>query len=506
MAVSGVIGALLNATLLCGFSFADSIGFPDWRTPETKSIFAQKPSATDTAPKETGQWFVSLDASDIYHRDTLISLDVRLHPLLSFVMWPIEWTAAKGGDILFQPLRDPVFYAERTDVIGRGAQVVRLDSVGNVMAYPTMVIDGGPGSQLGASLIAKDILGSGWNSRVSGGMMVNRDWAASTSWLSPLFTDAKLRWRGGYYTSKSSQVGVLVPDRFPMGTTNSPLVTAEQTKTFSTGLSIPLPWVGGIEPRWTGTIREVSEPANNVSAKSDLLKDSWFSNSDRGLRGQELYQSYGILWGMGHRDFEGTPSEGGDQSVAFERVSSHGGGDTWTLTMGGSRFFLLGDEKYVYRKGDVVPYLHMTPKTIIGMLDPQTLRKRLTQRRILAFNVRAVRMWEVDPVTDPASYSQYPSLGGAVPARAYSGGRLMGRSVIGGTAEYRWPIWRYIDGTMFTELAWAAPEWWTIESDRLAPGIGLGIRVRTRNDFFFRLQVATGREGTRFIATTSPEF
>lgn len=496
---------VLGVVAVCACAAA-SQDFPDWRSPATIEATTWRTSAPDTADHLEGSWYVVVDVPDLLRKDTgLVWLNVRMHPVLSWVMQPVEWGASALGDFVFEPLRAPVLYVERSDVIDRAVALLRIDSAGEVMAYPTLVMDGAADSRLGATISSSNLLGTGWYGRLAGSLMVNRDWYSGANLTSPSWSDLGLRVTSRVAASYSQEMAIWVPSQYSLGGQSTPITVALRRQLASLGIAIPMGDLGGLEPSWAGTLRQVYSPVRRTGFEETWRDLPWFEEGDRGVRGTEFVQEFALNWHRGDRDHEGVPSEGGSRSVNIDRSFSRGGGDAFTLAMEATQFYLLGDEKYVYRREDVLPYIDFSPRVIVDMLDLGTLRRRLTQRRILAFKVRAERMWEVDPAR-PVSFFQFPTMGGEAPGRAYGGGRLMGRSVIGGTAEYRWPIWKYVDGSMFAELAWAAPEWWQPGLADVAPGVGLGVRVRTLDQFFFRLQGAYGRAGLRAMATVSPEF
>ncbi|MCB9496550.1 MAG: hypothetical protein H6686_06660 [Fibrobacteria bacterium] len=479
--------------------------FPDWMDSSSRAAMEWKAAVPDTFPREAGTWYVVVDSpEDPLGRDSLVSLSVRPHPLLSAVFWPIDKVVNPTARVVLTPLKVPVLYGERIEVVDRGVLLARLDSSTQTMIYPTMVMDGGTGSRLGGTVLSNDLFHSSWYGRASGAFTIARDWYLGVNALSPPFGMGN-RLRARVAAAKFGETSIRIPGWYPMGSTKSVLTVREERVSASSGVSIPLGRLGGIEPNWTGTWRRAAAPERGGGNRMDLSEIPWFSRGNRGIRGEEWSQQIQLVWYKGNRDFEGIPTDGGHQSVAVQRVSSHGGGDAFTLSVEGSRFFLLGDEKYVYRKEDLEPYLDISPETIVRLLDPSTLRRRLTQRRVLASMARVSRMWELDP-SDPVTYYQFPTMGGSAPARAYGGGRLMGKFVAGGALEYRWPIWRYIDGAVFGEMAWVGDDLLDFDFDRLAPGTGGGIRVRTKTMFLFRVFAAYGREGGRFVATVSQEF
>jgi hypothetical protein len=53
-----------------------------------------------------------------------------------------------------------------------------------------------------------------------------------------------------------------------------------------------------------------------------------------------------------------------------------------------------------------------------------------------------------DPMTGVIPFTEEVVWGGAEPLSGFLPGRLHGRSAVGGTLAYSWPIWIWLDGTM----------------------------------------------------------
>lgn len=482
--------------------FPGAQGFPDWRSSETRRTLAWREPSRDT-----------IDASLLMAQmrtpryDSLVWMNMNLHPVLSAVMWPIEKVVTPMGRVLFLPLEEPALYADREEITDRGVRLVQLDSSGATMLYPTMVMDGGPGSRLGGTFINRTLLGEGSYTRLAGAYTISQDWygslAFSTPGMGPRGIHPNLRFSAGH----GGGLSVWVPGDARIGSGRTAGTVREDRQNAEAGVSGSLGRFGGAEVLLRFGRKNVGDPVQKASMFDSIPDLPWFEHGDRGIAGgEETWLSPGFVWGMGNVNLEGTPSEGGKQSVALFRTFDRGGGDAVLFNFDMTRYFLIGEERYAYRKGDLDPYLKLSPATVLSLLDPSTLRKRLTQRRILALQISARRMWEIEPTRDPVSYFHFPAYGGDAPARAYSGRRLMDHAVMGGSLEYRWPIWRYIDGAIFTELAWAGSDWWRVNNTGFAPGWGLGLRVRTPNQFLFRGQLAYGLEGPAALVTVSPEF
>lgn len=489
--------------LVVGSSLAQDFAqdFPDWRTQETIRRTAWRTPSVDTS-------FLPHDSTSRSSRfDSLVWLNVRVHPFLSALLWPLEKVVNPLGRYMIIPLEEPALYAEREDVTDRGVKLVQLDTSGKILLYPTMVMDGGPGSRLGGTYINRYLLGDRSYARFGGALMINQDWygsmTLSTPAQGPWDLHPNLRLSGG----RSSNSSVWIPGEIPIGSGKAPPTIGESRQSAEAGLSFTLGPLGGGEILLRAARRDVGEPTQKADMLDSIPDIPWFAHGDRGMAGgEERWLLTGFVWGRGNINLEGTPSEGGREGIALFRTFGQGGGDAVLFNFDMIRYFLIGDERYAYRKGDLDPYLKLSPATILSLLDPTTLRQRLTQRRILALQLTARRMWEIEPTRDPVSYFHFPGYGGDAPARAYSGGRLMDHAVVGGSLEYRWPIWRYLDGSAFAELAWAGGNWWEVNNTGFAPGWGFGLRVRTPRQFLFRGQIAYGLEGMRALVTASPEF
>ncbi len=92
------------------------------------------------------------------------------------------------------------------------------------------------------------------------------------------------------------------------------------------------------------------------------------------------------------------------------------------------------------------------------------------------------------------------------PARGFAAGRFhdTGRAVF--NVEYRYPIWRFLDGDFFfdTGRVFHGPADFSFKHFRYSGGAGL--RMRTSNYFLFRAELAYGGEGMRFLFKTSQAF
>ncbi|MCB9737383.1 MAG: BamA/TamA family outer membrane protein [Deltaproteobacteria bacterium] len=98
-------------------------------------------------------------------------------------------------------------------------------------------------------------------------------------------------------------------------------------------------------------------------------------------------------------------------------------------------------------------------------------------------------------VSGTIPFSELVFLGGSEPLRGFSSDRLRGDSAIALTLDYRWPIWVFLDGTLFVEVGSVFGEHLEdFDTDALRLSFGMGIRPTSREDHPFELLVAAGSE------------
>jgi hypothetical protein len=500
--------------LILGITATDpDSAFPDWHIRPAVEAVPKPPVWQMPNSTGDGEWIVVTEHLAL-RRDSLMSVDVVPHPFLTMLLWPIDHAVRPSVGLVIKPMRAAIRYVEATDLVDRGQNFVHPTGRESLMLYPTAVLDGTIGSRWGATFVDRDFFCPGWRLQAGGALTVAADGNFSASTQTPSFGPFAQRIRLGGSYALNREVALHIPDYAPVWDTKVAGATSERRIIGETSISTP----GPIKGSWwdvAGQLayRSTSAPRRFDAEFGDLSGIAWFANGDRivpngdrGIQGVELDRTVTLTMEWADQENRGAPTFGGRITSKMWYTFADGGGDVAGFDVNATRYFLLGSERYVYKKGDLEPYLDLDPLRIIKMLDPSTLRQRLTQRKILVFYARLARIWETEGEHHPASYFLFPGLGGDAPARGYPGRYLVGKALIGGAVEYRWPIWKYIDGSSFAELAWAAPDWWEATPKRLAPSIGGGMRVRTQSMFLFRIQAAFGLASPQLIATTDAEF
>ena len=93
----------------------------------------------------------------------------------------------------------------------------------------------------------------------------------------------------------------------------------------------------------------------------------------------------------------------------------------------------------------------------------------------------------------PIPFSELIVLGGPEDLRGFQRGRFRNSSSMLATVEYRWPVWMWMDGSLFFDYGGVfAPGFRDFAVGDLRPDIGIGFRVHTSSKYVMRIQAAYG--------------
>jgi outer membrane protein assembly factor BamA len=98
-----------------------------------------------------------------------------------------------------------------------------------------------------------------------------------------------------------------------------------------------------------------------------------------------------------------------------------------------------------------------------------------------------------------------PTLGGSNTLRGFSDYRFRDRDLLLFNAEYRWPLFRALDGALFYDVGTVAPSAQALSMRHAHADYGMGVRLHTTTRTLVRVDVARSAEGIRALFTfTAP--
>jgi hypothetical protein len=115
-------------------------------------------------------------------------------------------------------------------------------------------------------------------------------------------------------------------------------------------------------------------------------------------------------------------------------------------------------------------------------------------------------VWASTTMTDTGREVPFflmPDVGGH-DLRGFKDYRFRDRHSIAWTAEYRWYAQEFLDAAIFYDAGKTVPTRSSLDFNGLHSSIGAGVRLHTSTSTLVRLEVAHGREGTRFLIGFSP--
>lgn len=145
---------------------------------------------------------------------------------------------------------------------------------------------------------------------------------------------------------------------------------------------------------------------------------------------------------------------------------------------------------------DTSQYVHASG-ALSGVLD-------LWQRS----RVLVVKVWAqlVEPIGNSiVPFSEMVVVGGPDDFRGFRPGRFRNFSSLLFQAEYRWPIWMWMDASLFAEYGGVFGRGFEgFSIDRMRPDAGAGVRLRSSDSFYLRAQFAYGwGDGWQFFVSVN---
>ncbi len=417
-------------------------------------------------------------------------------------------------NVAVYPISAPVQYAINNGLLEKSVDLVTFGEQKKIIVYPTMNLKPGSQTQLGMTyrhrsmIFERDYLVLQGSYYANGDVYLSDRYTKQEPFGLPLFVGFR------YKLDWDSDDVFIIP-----GSKNA-FVQPDSIMSFQWRIGAPLTSSKklNVELSTTQLFIDASIPDN---AKDSVLNDDIFPIADRGLYQSSRQYSVALSLVYDDLNFPYAPSKGdrviisGEYNFApeysgFEGVEkSKKNHDYIANTLIWQHYFYLGNAKqYILSAREARQsrkfYTDFSWDEALRVWRPENIRETLFERRVLALQFRMENMWEMDKGGAP--FNAFPSMNARYPLRGYadewSAFHLMGLS-----AEYRWPIDRFVDGVLFDEYGLHAEKVDEFDFDKFYNSWGFGIRVRMPEMYLFRCQVGFhGLHGVNLILTIVPEF
>jgi hypothetical protein len=195
--------------------------------------------------------------------------------------------------------------------------------------------------------------------------------------------------------------------------------------------------------------------------------------------------------------FDGTTAPGLFDDTRFASWGAFAGFDVRDLRRGprSGGFYGIEFKRYVDR--DAGSYSHRQLD-----LEGQQFFPYLNQQRVVALFVKA-RFAYAGGGDSVVPFYLLPQLGGNFELRGFNQYRFSDNNTFMAAIEHRWYAFSGLEMALFVDAGKSVPEKGHVDFSGLNYSGGIGLRVRVRGAVVMRMDVATSREGTRWIWSMS---
>lgn len=483
-------GAPLRTTVLC--ALLGALGVVPAQT--TKSGSTTAPASADS-----GSAIVRI-------------VDFIAHPILGIATWPVENVLAPGVEFLTYPTQPPIRYFLEENVIDRATGLFQFGAGGDFSVYPTLSLAAGTSSRTGVTVrdgspFGRDRNRDKFNAYFS--YFVNGDYRLRTFLTSRQLGGTRFNGKLAFGFNRIESAKFYQPD------VNTVYYHALHSESYESEIDYPV--VGELRVRAGFTLlnNRFGEAPPAIANLPDNTLDPGFFGSDTGFDPSGAYRGltqsfYDRIWRIGltrdTRTNEHIPLAGDRLDLGWQYHNTGHDHDFHEWNARYTAYFKLGSERYELTAQEERRRGGMSVDRFLKDLEYQRLRQAIFSRKVLVFQVYAGRSYERPGNSMPVYGLQ--SLGNATPLRAYAGSRYRHYAVSAVSTEYRFPMLRIMDGTIFNEYGVFGPSMTRLDvRDNLRNSWGFGVRVRRPDMFLFRIEAAFhGLSGAVLNATADTPF
>lgn len=439
--------------------------------------------------------------------------DYVAYPTLQMLSWPVEKGLVPLVKALTYPSRAPIRYFLNENVIDRTRNLISFGQNDQILFYPTINLAPGTASRIGLTLRDNALFGRKTERLVAYGLYyVNGDYSARTYVTASNILETEFFAKVGVRVVRMKNAFVNQPE------TNAFLFYSDSSEQYQFQMRHPLfldfQAFGELTLRQNRLYSLNSAPPCASCTNIPLSNSaSNFFNSDTGAQAL-AYRGIGQtfldrVWQLGlsrdTRNNENIPLVGSwmDLSWRYHQADLGHSYQEWSGQY--TKYFKLGKEHYEISSEEERRRGGMSMKKFIRQLDYENLRNELFSRKVIVLHGYAAQSFEIPGNSMPIYGLQ--TLGNNSPLRGYVGNRFRDYTVASFSAEYRFPILRLMDGTLFDEYGVHGRSWDNIDFIDYKNSWGFGIRVRRPDIYLFRMEIGFhGLSGAAFNMSVDEPF
>lgn len=441
-------------------------------------------------------------AADSTKADSTLTIvrivDYIAHPILQVATWPLQNVLAPGVEFLTYPAQPPIQYFLEENVIDRTTGLFRFGPQRDLSVYPTLSLAAGTASRTGATLRHDAPFGRPDERAVAYFQYyVNGDYRMRAFVTGDNLLGTPLRGKFAFGMYRLENALFFQPD------VNTAYVHSNRSESYESQLDAPLDGIlgSGFYARGGFTLRSNrygEAPPALAGQGSNVLTSDFFRDEDGVLDPEGTYRGLNEnfldrVWLLGlvrdTRNNVNIPLDGSrlDLGWYFHDTDRDHDFHEWRGLY--TLYFKLGSERYEITAREERQRGGVSLNSFVRDLEYRRIRQNLFSRKVLVLHFYGGRSYELPGNSMPLYGLQ--SLGNGTPLRAFVGSRYRHYAVAATSMEYRFPILRIMDGTLFNEYGVFGPSWGEFDfGNNLRNSWGFGVRVRQPDMFLFRIEMA----------------
>ncbi len=442
-------------------------------------------------------------------KDTNFIFEYIAHPILKTVMWPVEKVLVPGIEFAFYPAREPFNYIVDNNVIDQVLKMASFGPKNNMMFYPVLSLTTGTGSMTGFSYRNFDLFARGkerlviqYSFYVNGDQKIRSDISAKNVFGSQV--TAKLSTR--FLRFKIN----IIPQPHFEGVDSMQVNYADSSNKYALTLSHPF-----FEKVSVNAYAHFLQNRLRSSPYSSSLvqPDNYFFNFPDSLlaRKRGLDQDYdeiSLAAGISRNSIDNPniPTSGSMADFMWYYHLTKSNHDYHNFYFKYQKYFFLGIERYTITPEEQKKMGNINFNKIKKLLDYKTLKQELFKRKVVVTQLYMGSTFEVPGHTAPINSLQ--TISNSLPMRGYSGSPYRDWSLMALSMEYRFPVIRLVEGTIFNEYASVGENYQKIvENKKIVNSWGFGFRIARHNIFIMRTQIGFhGLSGMNFNITVNSAY
>jgi hypothetical protein len=457
----------------------------------------KKPVAVAAAPKPAPPAPAADTAADTVNAIVRI-VDFIAHPALQVVTWPVQNVLAPGVEFLTYPAQPPIRYFLEENVIDRTTGLFRFGPGGDLSIYPSISLAAGTSSRTGVVARHESPFGRDSERLVAYFQYyVNGDYRMRSFLTARDLLGTPLQGKVAFGLNRLENTLFYQPDD------NTPYSHSTASETYESQLDYPLWFELYLRGGFTLRYNRFGEapPALAGQGGSDLTSEFFSAGEDcqdlddggdgtcRGLHQSFLDRIWLIGFVRDTRNNENIPVDGTRLETGWYYHDADRNHDYQEWRGRYSIYFKLGPERYEITAAEERRRGGASLNRWLKDIEYEKIRQQIFSRKVLVLQVYGAQSFEVPGNRMPLYGMQ--ALGNGTPLRAYPGSRYRNYAVAATSAEYRFPILRIMDGTLFNEYGMFGRSLDALDPvDNLRNSWGFGVRVREPDMFLFRIEVA----------------